>query len=105
MIQVVCSGQPDQQTWYRPTSNQVQATHSHDSHGEPALPDNDETLAYRMEEYMMSGSFFTQMDNFAKQHAHKFEDVGGGEHPHEWFAIFQEYGEMISDRVETFLLV
>uniref|UniRef100_A0A7S0A2M2 Cilia- and flagella-associated protein 36 n=1 Tax=Pyrodinium bahamense TaxID=73915 RepID=A0A7S0A2M2_9DINO len=76
----------------------------HDGHGTSAIPENDGTLACRMEEWLMSTSFLMSLNTFAKRHAPMFEDVKGGEHPHAWFDAFREYETMVNDRVEAFLV-
>mmetsp|Transcript_105058 Transcript_105058/g.321997 ORF Transcript_105058/g.321997 Transcript_105058/m.321997 type:complete len:140 (-) Transcript_105058:210-629(-) len=73
------------------------------AHFEVAGPENDGSLAYRLEDYLLSGSFLMQLNAFVTQHADKFEDLQGGEHEHEWHDIFLEYERMLNDRVEAFL--
>mmetsp|Transcript_5118 Transcript_5118/g.12874 ORF Transcript_5118/g.12874 Transcript_5118/m.12874 type:complete len:147 (-) Transcript_5118:297-737(-) len=79
--------------------------HPREGHGpELAVPEkNDGSLAYRLEDYMLSGSFLMQLNEFVMKHMNKFEDVEGGEHPHEWHDLFLEYERMLNHRVEAFL--
>mmetsp|Transcript_39381 Transcript_39381/g.91308 ORF Transcript_39381/g.91308 Transcript_39381/m.91308 type:complete len:143 (-) Transcript_39381:73-501(-) len=72
-------------------------------HGEHTAPDNDGSLAYRLEDYMTSGSFLMELGSFVAKHASMFEDVNTGEHPHQWFETYREYEAMLSKRVNAFL--
>mmetsp|Transcript_107322 Transcript_107322/g.308832 ORF Transcript_107322/g.308832 Transcript_107322/m.308832 type:complete len:142 (-) Transcript_107322:233-658(-) len=75
------------------------------AHFVPPGPQNDGSLAYRLEDYLLSGSFLSQLNSFVAKHAHKFEDLADSddEHRHEWHDIFLEYERMLNDRVEAFL--
>mmetsp|Transcript_6702 Transcript_6702/g.13753 ORF Transcript_6702/g.13753 Transcript_6702/m.13753 type:complete len:145 (+) Transcript_6702:32-466(+) len=75
----------------------------HHSHHERVGPLNDGSLAYRLEDYMTSSSFLRELNDFVNKHVAKFEDVEGGEHPHEWFAIYREYELMLGKRMDAFL--
>mmetsp|Transcript_68434 Transcript_68434/g.164309 ORF Transcript_68434/g.164309 Transcript_68434/m.164309 type:complete len:153 (+) Transcript_68434:83-541(+) len=75
-----------------------------EGHAVWAGPENDGTLAYRMEDYLMSGSFLRELDGFVKKHLPAFEDLEGGEHPHDYHDIFKLYEEMLSARIEAFLI-
>mmetsp|Transcript_39380 Transcript_39380/g.91304 ORF Transcript_39380/g.91304 Transcript_39380/m.91304 type:complete len:121 (-) Transcript_39380:144-506(-) len=70
-------------------------------HGEHTAPDNDGSLAYRLEDYMTSGSFLMELGSFVAKHASMFEDVNTGEHPHQWFETYREYEAMLSKRVRS----
>eukprot|EP00927_Polykrikos_kofoidii_P084330 TRINITY_DN8851_c0_g1_i1.p2 TRINITY_DN8851_c0_g1~~TRINITY_DN8851_c0_g1_i1.p2 ORF type:complete len:158 (-),score=22.24 TRINITY_DN8851_c0_g1_i1:135-608(-) len=79
--------------------------HDHDdAHSVPTIPENDGSLACRAEDFLMSSSFFMQLNDFAKRHASKFEEVTTNEeHRHEWYEIFKEYEAMVSARIDCFL--
>mmetsp|Transcript_55854 Transcript_55854/g.130721 ORF Transcript_55854/g.130721 Transcript_55854/m.130721 type:complete len:152 (-) Transcript_55854:167-622(-) len=83
------------------------AVAKHDDHAEGhavwAGPENDGTLAYRLEDYLMSGSFLRELDGFVKKHAALFDDVTGGEHSHEYHDIFKKYEAMLASRIDAFL--
>mmetsp|Transcript_108753 Transcript_108753/g.314017 ORF Transcript_108753/g.314017 Transcript_108753/m.314017 type:complete len:137 (+) Transcript_108753:95-505(+) len=66
-------------------------------------PENDGSLAYRLEDYLLSGSFLAQLNDFVASHAPKFDDVQDWEHRHEWHDSFLEYEDMLHHRVEAFL--
>lgn len=63
------------------------------------------TPAARLEERLMCGGFFQQINHFVERHAHKFDDppTDGSGYPLDWYAIFREYEAMISRRCEYFL--
>lgn len=74
-----------------------------EGHHVSLIPENDGTLAYRMEEYLMSGTFMMELDTFVRRHAKEFDHPDEGEHLHEWHDAFREYERMLSNRVEAFL--
>jgi hypothetical protein len=60
--------------------------------------------ASRLEERLMCGGFFQQINHFVGLHAHKFNDpTDGSGHSLETFTIFKEYEAMLSARCEHFL--
>eukprot|EP00435_Cladocopium_sp_Y103_P073506 s42_g43.t3 len=67
--------------------------------GHPPGPSNDGSLAYRLEDYLLSASCLMELNAFAQRHAYKFED----DHPHDWYDIFQEYENMMRKRTDEFL--
>mmetsp|Transcript_131059 Transcript_131059/g.261472 ORF Transcript_131059/g.261472 Transcript_131059/m.261472 type:complete len:147 (+) Transcript_131059:68-508(+) len=76
----------------------------HDPHFEQNAPENDGSLAYRLEDYLTSAGFLRELDSFVQRHCNVFQEVeDGGEHRHEWFQAFREYERMVDDRVEAFL--
>eukprot|EP00930_Biecheleria_cincta_P104029 TRINITY_DN96172_c0_g1_i1.p1 TRINITY_DN96172_c0_g1~~TRINITY_DN96172_c0_g1_i1.p1 ORF type:complete len:157 (+),score=27.96 TRINITY_DN96172_c0_g1_i1:30-473(+) len=80
--------------------------HEPHEHAEWPGPENDGSLAYRLEDYLMSGGFLMELDSFAKRHASKFEIRGpnsSSEHEHEWFEAFKEYETMLDQRSNAFL--
>ncbi|CAJ1359921.1 unnamed protein product [Effrenium voratum] len=71
------------------------ATHLHlHSHAHPPGPINDGSLAYRLEDYLLSASCLMELNAFAQRHAWKFDEVGPSspkhDHPHDWHDIFQD---------------
>jgi len=77
------------------------------SHAHPPGPINDGSLAYRLEDYLLSASCLMEINAFAQRYAPIFEDVGPGsprhDHPHEWHDLFQEYEAMMRRRTDQFL--
>eukprot|EP00434_Breviolum_minutum_P005393 symbB.v1.2.004756.t1/scaffold242.1/size254583/3 len=75
--------------------------------GHPPGPSNDGSLAYRLEDYLLSASCLMELNSFAQRHAQKFEDVGPcsprHDHPHDWYDTFQEYETMMHKRTDEFL--
>lgn len=63
------------------------------------------THAFRLNERLMCGGFFQQINHFVGKHAHKFDDpsTDGSGHSLESFSLFQEYESMLSKRCEHFL--
>lgn len=63
------------------------------------------THAQRLEERLMCGGFFQQIDYFMGKHAHKIHDNidDGSGYTFESYSLFQEFGEMLSRRCENFL--
>jgi hypothetical protein len=63
------------------------------------------SYAQRLEERLMCGGFFKQIDWFAKQHSHKFGDVcaDGSGYSLEQYNLFTEYSCILSKRCEHFL--
>jgi hypothetical protein len=62
--------------------------------------------AQRLEERLMCGGFFQQIDSFVKQHAHKFTDPtdDGSGHSFETYSLFKEYEAILNTRCEHFLV-
>jgi len=63
------------------------------------------THASRLEERLMCGGFFQQINDFVGRHAHKFNDPtsDGSGYSLESFSLFKEYEAMLSARCEYFL--
>lgn len=63
------------------------------------------SYASRLEERLMCGGFFQQINSFVGKHAHKFDDANadGSGYSLELYTIFKEYETMLSTRCEHFL--
>jgi hypothetical protein len=63
------------------------------------------TYAQRLEERLMCGGFFMQIDWFVKQHCHKFAELSndGSGYSLESYDLFREYSCILSKRCEHFL--
>lgn len=63
------------------------------------------SYAQRLEERLMCGGFFMQVDWFVKQHSHKFGEVStdGSGYSLESYSLFREYSCILGKRCEHFL--
>jgi len=72
---------------------------------EKAAQTDQGTHASRLEERLICGGFFQQINHFVGQHAHKFDEpsTDGSGYSFELYSLFREYEAMLSARCEHFL--